>query len=177
METRSKYEAGLAKNFPSRWLSRRYASSVAARGDSTKRSQAVRHTTLARSVSNHNLARRSRARVMLETHSSSQVSENSNKRRNRTIFEKVAIRLEDTDVLLQTLGGGLTGLRPISVSAPKRTRFCKIFSRTGCTTGAPRRDATASRREKLDTIYHMKVTLSGVSSNAPTPRRVTRALR
>jgi hypothetical protein len=71
---------------------------------------------------------------------------------------------------LQTLDGGLTGLRLIFVSALERTRFCKISSRTGRTTGAPRRDATASRREKLDTSYHVKAFLSQVC-------RVTRRRR
>jgi len=61
---------------------------------------------------------------------------------------------------LQTLDDGLNGLRLIWISAPKRTRFCKIISRTGRTTGARRRgDATASRHEKLNTIYHMKAIL------------------
>ena len=69
--------AGLPKNFPSHWLSREYASSVADRGDSTKLSQAVRHETPARSVSNRSRARPSRARVMLEPRASSQISKNS----------------------------------------------------------------------------------------------------
>jgi hypothetical protein len=80
-------------------LSRGYASSVADRGDLAKPSQAVRHNTPARSVSNRYLARRSRARVVLEPRASSQISKNSNNRQNRSIFENVDIRAEDTDVL------------------------------------------------------------------------------
>jgi len=91
---------GLAKDFPSHLLSRGYASSVADRGDSIKHSQAARHTTPARSVSNRYLARRSRARVMLEPRASSQISKDSNNRQYRSIFENVDIRAEDTDVLV-----------------------------------------------------------------------------
>ena len=91
---------GLAIDFPSHLLSRGYASSVAGRLDSTKPSQAVRHTTHARSVSNRYLARRSRARVMLEPRAPSQISKFCNNRQNRSIFENVDIRAEDTDVFL-----------------------------------------------------------------------------
>ena len=91
--TRQRARRGL-----SHLLSRGYASSVAGRLDSTKPSQAVRHTTHARSVSNRYLARRSRARVMLEPRASSQISKFCNNRQNRTIFENVDIRAEDTDV-------------------------------------------------------------------------------
>ena len=63
------------------------------------------------------------------------------------------------DAFSSFINEGLTVLRLIFVSAPKRTRFCKIFSRAGRTTGAPQRDATAPRRKKLDTIYHMKLFL------------------
>ena len=90
---------GLAKNFASHLLSRGYASNVADRGDLTKPSQAVRPNTPGRSVSNRYLARRSRARVVLEPLASSQISKNSNNRQNRSIFENVDIRAEDTDVL------------------------------------------------------------------------------
>jgi hypothetical protein len=90
---------GLAKDFPSHLLSRGYASSVADRGDLAKPSQAVRHNTPARSVSNRYLARRSRARVVLEPRASSQIPKNSNNHQNRSIFENVDIRAEDTDVL------------------------------------------------------------------------------
>ena len=89
---------GLAIDFPSHLLSRGYASSVADRGDLTKPSQAVRHNTPARSVSNRYLGRRSRARVVLEPRASSQISKNSNNRQIRSIFENVDIRAEDTDV-------------------------------------------------------------------------------
>jgi len=90
---------GLANDFPSHLLSRGYASSVADQGDMTKPFQAVRHNTPARSVSNRYLTRRSRARVVLERRASSQISKNSNNRQNRSIFENVDIRVEDTDVL------------------------------------------------------------------------------
>ena len=90
---------GLANDFPSHLLSRGYASSVADRGYLTKPSHIVRHNTPARSVSNRYLARRSRVRVVLEPRASSQISKNSNNRQNRSIFENVDIRAEDTDVL------------------------------------------------------------------------------
>jgi hypothetical protein len=92
---------GHGKDFPSHLLSRGYASSVADRGYSTKPSWAVRHTTPARSVSTRYLARRSRARVMLEPRASSQISKNSTYRQNRSIFETVDIRAEDTDVFVR----------------------------------------------------------------------------
>jgi len=88
---------GLAKDFPSHLLSRGYASSVTDQGDFTKPSHAVRHNTPARSVSNRYLARRSRARVVLEPRASSQISKNSNNRQNRSILENVDIRAEDTE--------------------------------------------------------------------------------
>jgi hypothetical protein len=89
---------GLANDFPSHLLSRGYASSVADQGDMTKPFQAVRHNNPARSVSNRYLTRRSRARVVLEPRASSQISKNSSNRQNRSIFENVDIRVEDTDV-------------------------------------------------------------------------------